>query len=153
MALHAQASCPANAFTMVNEAINEAGSPRRLALVRVYGHGAPGSQNVSAGQAALDKHVTSLDPVSFQWALPLLIRLRPFFAPWGSMELHGCHVGHGKEGKWLLQTVADAVQVPVTAALWFQEAGRGQWTFDGPTVSTFPYGESLIGWSDAASKR
>jgi hypothetical protein len=135
--------------TMVQQVIGRARKPGGVALLRIYGHGAPGSQNLSAGKAAQDEHVTSLDPSTFKWTVPLLKQLAPFFAPWGTMELHGCHVG--KHGHVLLSTVAQAVQVPVTAPLHYQYAGgRGQWAFNGPTVTVFPYGGSLKGWSAAA---
>jgi peptidoglycan hydrolase-like protein with peptidoglycan-binding domain len=137
--------------TMVQQIIGKAGKPQGMVLLRIYGHGAPGSQNISAGKAALDEHVTSLDPQTFKWTVPLLQQLAPYFAPWGSMELHGCHVGQNHQGQQLLSTIAQAVQVPVTAARHEQFAGgRGQWTFDGPTVTAFPYGGNLKGWSAAA---
>ncbi len=135
---------------MVHEVMAKVGGSGRMALLRIYGHGAAGSQNVSAGKAALDEHVTSLDPVSFKWTEPSLGLLAPFFAPWGSMELHGCHVA--QKGQLLLGTVARAVKVPVTAGLHFQYAGhRGQWAFDGPTVTVFPHGSTLKAWSKAAA--
>lgn len=138
--------------TMIQQIISRAGCHRRMVLLRIYGHGAPGSQNVSAGKAALDEHVTSLDPQTFKWTTPLLMQLAPFFAPWGSMELHGCHVG--QKGHLLLGTIARSVQVPVTAGLHSQYAGgRGQWVFNGPTATAFPYGGTLKGWSVAAVTR
>ena len=97
----------------------------------------------------MDAHVTSLDPSTFNWTLPMLMRLRPCFASWGSMELHGCDVGHN--GQSMLAAIAKAVRVPVTAALHHQIGqGREMWAFGGPTVTEFPDGGSLKTWSEAA---
>jgi hypothetical protein len=138
--------------TMVQQIISRVIKPRRMVLLRIYGHGAPGSQNISAGKAAQDEHVTSLDPKSFKWTTPLLTQLAPFFAPWGTMELHGCHVG--QSAHHFLKTIADKVQVPVTAAFHSQYAGgRGQWTFNGPTTTVYPHGVTLKGWSSWAATR
>jgi Domain of unknown function (DUF4347)/Putative peptidoglycan binding domain len=141
--------------SMVQQIKSKVGNQPKLVFLRIFGHGAAGSQNIAAGKAALDKHLTSLDLSTLEkWAKPSLTELRQLFVPWGAMELHGCNVGQDHSGKILLQQIAGYIQVPVTAAIWEQSAvgWGGRWTFNGPTTTGFPYGGDLKGWSVKAAK-
>ncbi|MGO9230268.1 MAG: peptidoglycan-binding protein [Bryobacteraceae bacterium] len=140
--------------TMVQAIIQRALRPRRIALLRIYGHGSAGSQNVSAGEEALDEHMTSLDTSTLWWSLPQLQQLAPYFARWGAVELRGCEVGAGASGHILLRNVAGALQVPVTAGKHTQYSGLTQsFALQGPITTSLPYGGTLRGWAEAASKR
>lgn len=85
-----------------------------IVLLRFFGHGSPGSMDLS-GSSAL--HVGNV------WGQgPLLTKLRPYFAKFGSVELHGCQVVgrdvKGKvEGTTVLSHLAFMWGVPVTAGI------------------------------------
>ena len=139
--------------TMVQAIIQRALRPRRIALLRIYGHGSAGSQNISAGEEALDEHLTSLDTSTLGWSLPQLQQLARCFAPWGAVELRGCHVGAGASGHSLVKRIAGAVQVPVTAGKHMQYSGLTKsFAIQGPITTGFPCGGTLGGWAEAASK-
>jgi hypothetical protein len=140
--------------TMVSEVISRAGRHRRIALLRIHSHGAPGSMNVTAGHEAYDEHMTSLDLSTLWYTGPQLTQLAPYFVPWGSTELMGCDVGHGTNGTRLLKQVAGFLQVPVSAGTRTQlGGGRSTFVFEGPIKTGYPYGDSLKGWARAAATR
>jgi hypothetical protein len=88
------------------------------------------------------------------WWSPLLSSLKQHFVPWGSIELHGCDVASGSAGHQLLSMIARTTGVPITAAVREQYGNcTGQWTFSGPTVTAFPYGADLKGWSHLAAAK
>jgi hypothetical protein len=139
---------------MVSEVIRRAGRHRRIALLRIHSHGAPGSMNITAGDEALDEHMTSLDLSTLWYTGPQLVTLAPYFVPWGSTELMGCDVGHGSAGTQLLNRVAGFLQVPVSAGKRTQfGGGHSTFVFEGPIKTDYPYGGSLKGWARAAAAR
>jgi peptidoglycan hydrolase-like protein with peptidoglycan-binding domain len=71
------------------------------------------------------------------------LSLRGIFGPWGSLELHGCHVAHGPKGHEFVQKLAYLLDVPVTAGIGTQHPGM---RFLGPTVTAAPRGRTLAQW-------
>lgn len=139
---------------MVSEVIRRAGRHRRIALLRIHSHGAPGSMNITAGEEALDEHMTSLDLSTLWYTGPQLAALAPYFVPWGSTELMGCNVGEGSSGTQLLNRVAGFLQVPVSAGVRTQfGGGHKTFVFEGPIKTGYPYGSSLKAWARAAATR
>lgn len=139
---------------MVGEVIRKAGRYRRIALLRIHSHGAPGSMNVTAGEEALDEHMTSLDLSTLWFTGPQLATLAPYFVPWGSTELMGCNVGEGAAGRRLLDNLAGLVQVPVSAGVRTQySGGQRTFVFEGPIKTGYPHGGSLKPWARTAATR
>jgi len=137
---------------MVQDVINRVGRNGRLALLRLHSHGAPGAMNISAGHENMDAHMSSLAASTLGYSGPILDRLGPYFMRAGSMELMGCNVGQGAQGRQLLDGACRRVMVPVTAAVLTQYGGGNDtWRFEGPIRTGYPYGGSLKGWSREAA--
>lgn len=139
---------------MVGEVIQKAGRHRRIALLRIHSHGAPGSMNITAGEEALDEHMTSLDLSTLWYTGPQLAALAPYFVPWGATELMGCKVGSSAAGRQLLNRLAGYLQVPVSAGVRNQfSGGHKTFVFEGPIKTGYPYGGSLKSWAKTAATR
>ncbi len=119
-----------------------------LVLLRFHGHGSPGHMIVSSGVLDTGSALAQeYGPKFFSY----LRRLGPLFLDYGSIELNGCRVGQGRAGRLLLQGMANAIGVPVTAGIQSQYGGGSStFRFEGPTRTICPYGQSLRSW--AASK-
>ena len=74
--------------------------------------------------------------------------LRPLFAPFGSIEFHGCRVGGGREGATFLRRMADLTGVPCTAAHRRQRTGNAV-RFAGPLRIVCSGGVTLGQWARA----
>jgi len=118
----------------------------QVVLLRFHGHGGPGEMIVSSGRSG--NRGSSFDHRYGAGFFEALRVLRPIFASFGSVEMHGCRVGQGAAGRALLSGMANALGVPVTGALRSQlGGGRTTFKFEGPTVTICPGGESLPNWS------
>ena len=116
-----------------------------VVLLRFHGHGGPGRMIVSSGRIAAGSSFDHRYSPRFYAALR---ELRPIFAPFGSVEMHGCRVGQGPQGRALLSGMADALGVPVTAGVYSQYGGGpSTFCFEGPTVTMCPNGAPLQNWS------
>jgi hypothetical protein len=130
---------------LVITGIRARGRPGQVVLLRFHGHGSPGHMLISSGRIASG---SSLDHRYGRRFFDALGALRPIFAPFGSVEMHGCRVGRGREGHALLAGMADALGVPATGALNTQfGGGSSTYCFEGPTVTVCPNGRSLGDWS------
>lgn len=136
---------------VMNEILNRAQGPGRVALLRFHGHGGRGSQNVSGGHINGAPHLAAISDDNFSQIRGKLQRISHIFAPFGSTQLLGCDVGGGAKGKSLISKLANVWGVPVTAGLHTQFGGGKQtFTFEGPTVTGFPAGlNDLKSWSKA----
>jgi hypothetical protein len=104
-----------NVADMVDGVITRAGKLGTIRILRIFGHGRPGRQGMGAGQS----YGTS-DTVIAAGASrtnPALARLTPYFARGAVVQLHGCNVGVGWEGQYLLQKLAGLWNVRVQAAI------------------------------------
>jgi peptidoglycan hydrolase-like protein with peptidoglycan-binding domain len=144
--LHGMSNGVAVAMNMIATRAKGAGT---VALLRFHGHGGPGGQNVSAGDSADGAaHMAAIDVTNLPFILPALMSIRHVFAPFGSVQMHGCQVGGGKKGPVLLQSLANIWGVPVSAGINDQlGGGRNTFIFEGPVLHGFPSGGDLKSWS------
>jgi hypothetical protein len=160
-----------------------------IALLRFYGHGAPGLMGVTGGtgtmrgsggesiyrdasgrelerdqrphdrwgQAIRGDHVrdqTTISNETFRLIEPQLRRLRSHFAPYGSVQLHGCRVGLGRSGRRLLRSLADTLDVPASAGRGSQSFGQTTTLrFEGSVQTEFPGGGTLRSWTAGLEAR
>jgi hypothetical protein len=70
-----------------------------------------------------------------------LASLRPYFAPCGRVELHGCQVERGAAGRRLIQSLAATLGVPVSTGVRAQHGTvRKAFEFEGPVRTAYPGG-------------
>lgn len=118
-------------------------------LLRVHGHGRPGSAGVSSGQGGPDE-LNRINAQSFPFLKNILARLKPIFSPYGNVQFMHCQTANGKAGQQLLTTLAELWEVPVTAAINDQYAGGHRtFRFEGPTLTACPKGLTLKEWCRA----
>jgi Domain of unknown function (DUF4347) len=109
-----------------------------IQALRIWGHGGPGSQNVTggaAGNAAQD--FAGLNTDNFGQLRPLA----PLFHPNGWVELRGCSVGAGAEGAALLLDLAALFNVSVYGATTTQSGSD----WEGPVTRATPSGSLSTG--------
>lgn len=125
----------------------------QILLLRIVGHGASGGQAISMGLGGwieqvggrpvrhLYPHETASINIRNVDTLPS--SMVGIFGPWGSLELHGCHVAQGATGHEFVRKLADLLGVPVTAGTGTQRSGMH---FLGGTFTAVPHGRSLAQW-------
>jgi len=120
----------------------------RVVLLRFHGHGSPGNMGVTTGTSS---HPSSEFGNMFLDSLVrILVPLADLFHSWGSVEMHGCRVGQGSDGRRLVRGLSYALNVPVTAGIRTQYGGGlTTFRFEGPTFTACPNGQSLKAWSQA----
>lgn len=160
-----------------------------IALLRFYGHGAPGLMGITGGTGSMrgpggetlyrdpdtgeelerdrrphdrwgeqvrGDHVrdqTTISNDTFRLIEAQLARLRPHFAPYGSVQLHGCRVGLGRAGGRLLRSLADTLGVPASAGRGSQSFGTmTTLRFEGSVNTVYPGGGSLRSWTDGLQR-
>lgn len=157
----------------VADVLSQIGAQARLvgpiALLRFFGHGRSGLMAVAAGtgrardsagqvirdaqgHAVMDEYIRDRTAIAGEtWDSQMAAQmgaLRPAFAPFGSAELHGCHVGQGEQGRMMLSRIAQALGVPVSAGVQPQSFGpRTAARFEGPAVTVFPQAGTLQSWA------
>ncbi|WP_196233176.1 peptidoglycan-binding protein [Sphingomonas segetis] len=125
----------------------------QIMLLRIVGHGASGVQAISMGvggwvETVGSKEVRHFYPhqttsMSASNVATLPPSLRGIFGSWGNLELHGCHVAQGPQGREFVRKLADVVGVPVTAGKGTQRSGL---RFLGSTFTAAPDGRTLEEW-------
>lgn len=136
----------------MNEIAARGGNGQTM-LLRFHGHGNNGLQNVTGGEINGAPHLAAISLSNFGQIEHLLIRIKRIFAEFGAVQLLGCDVGGGK-GTALVERLAQTWGVPVTAGIHTQfGGGRATFHFEGATVSKFPGGATLKGWSSAMEQR
>lgn len=132
---------------VVDEVIGRAGLYGSIELLRFHGHGAPGLMGIAGGKwSEMSRHVSDFGPRRRRLAGRTLAELGPYFAPHGRIELHGCEVAKGHDGRGLIRWIANAVGVPVSAAVRSQfDSGWGPDTyrFEGPVLTARPDGRII----------
>jgi hypothetical protein len=137
-----------NGIAVVMSMISGRAGKGNVALLRLHGHGGSGTQGITSGTIDGIPHMADLSVDNFTQLQSDLATIKHIFVEFGSVELHGCSVGSGGRGKDLLNKLAVTWGVPVTAGIKTQFAGGAKtFQFEGPTVTGFPAGGSLKGWS------
>ena len=126
-------------------------------LLRITGHGCPGVQAITMGQGGWIetvgrqqiRHIYPHETTSLNsgnvGTFPTGA-LKGIFGPFGSVELHGCHVAHGAAGHGFVRSLANKLGVPVTAGI---KSQRSALRFQGPTFTAVPGGLPLSRWCGA----
>jgi hypothetical protein len=130
-------------------------------LLRIAGHGMAGKQAISTGAGGWDEW----DPIKqkMQWhgftnpitdfqgiglskrCIDELLPIRAQLAPWGSLELHGCKVARGVDGRDFITSLARKLALPVTAGTERQPMGSA-FRLVGAVFTAFPLGYDLRSW-------
>jgi hypothetical protein len=109
---------------MISDITRRAGLGR-LQTLRIWSHGAPGMQNVSAGASGSGAvHWASLSLTNLPQVMDTLAQLRQYFAPHAHVELRGCNVAQGPQGEQFLIELARIWGVPVQGGTIVQTTGR-----------------------------
>jgi hypothetical protein len=143
---------------LIQELASRMSEPGEVVLLRFYGHGASAAMGISDGTGSVrigrrrvyldDSDMSSLTPGTVAAGAAQLATLTPYFKVYSSVELHGCKVARGRNGRQLVQQLANIWQVPVSAALNTQLAGgTSTFRFEGPVFTAFPGGISLKNWA------
>ncbi len=72
-------------------------------------------------------------------------QLKPYFAECGSLELHGCQVGGGSQGRQFVRRLANLLGVPVSAAR-VRQLTSNAIRFDPPILTVCPWHKTLSAW-------
>jgi len=131
-----------------------AASSENVFLLRFIGHGRAGLQGVAVGKGGWEEirgkrkiwHSFGEQRSSLHWVNAKnagTLGLQGIFGPYGSVELHGCHVAAGPKGRTFVATLAKQLGVPVSAGTASQVS---TFRFDGPTFTAFPRGETMKEW-------
>ena len=124
-------------------------SPGNVFLLRFHGHGTEGVAGISFGHGLYDERA-DIDYLNLHEVVPIIGRLRPIFGPYGCAEFTGCRTGGGPRGRLLLSSVANALGVPVSAAIRTQYFSPTKaFKIDGPTYTAVPGGGTLAAWAGA----
>ena len=121
-----------------------------IEALRIWGHGTPGSQAVSAGDMSAGEvtaHWAGISLTNFEAMAPILGRLTPYFSPCGRVELRGCSVADQTDGEQLLLQLAALWCVPVYAGRVTQRTAHSDWI---PPVTRATPGGSLSSTSGIA---
>lgn len=134
-------------YVMSQIAMRARGS-NSVALLRIHGHGNRGMQNMTGGDINGAPHLAAISDGNFNQVSASLHRISHIFVQFGSVQLLGCSVGGGAAGRSLVGKVSNVWGVPVSAGIFDQlGGGRNTFIFEGPTVTSFPNGGDLKGWS------
>jgi hypothetical protein len=116
-----------NGVTALVQAISGVATTGTIDVLRIWGHGHPGSQNVSAGKDDGSDDGAAIDADSFYEGdlAKVLAPLAPLFSASARAELRGCNVGEGGAGSALLLDLADLWHVPVYGGDVLQYASGG----------------------------
>jgi hypothetical protein len=144
---------------VVQRILMRSSSDGSLVLLRFFGHGASANMGISDGEGYIqdrrgrrtfleDASRTSITNKNFSDAASTLGRLRFSFGVYSSVELHGCNVSRGVDGRQLMQRLAGLWGVPVSGGTQSQYGGGVcTFRFEGPVYTAFPAGHNLRSWS------
>jgi hypothetical protein len=104
-----------NGVAQMVSSVANAASAGAIDALRIWGHGGPGSQNVTGGAdgASTDQDFAGVSGANFSQTAGVLKQLTPLFSSSGRAELRGCSVGAGLDGNVLLLDLAALWNVPV----------------------------------------
>lgn len=114
--------------SLIEQVIAQVRTPWTIYLLRILAHGSPGymelGTGVQHGQARLFSRLA-------HYMTPTHLRGR-------GVQIHGCNVGQGRHGTQLLQAIADAVGMPVSASPTVQIPDT-HFHFEGSTTTVEPH--------------
>jgi hypothetical protein len=121
---------------------------RSVFILRIHGHGQAGSGGISQGRGGIGgEHGSSINVNNWDYVMPLIMRLKPIFSPYGCIQFMHCSTGSGVEGYQLLLDIAVHLGVPVSAAYQIQYGGGAStFAYEGPTRTQVPIFGSLSAW-------
>lgn len=149
----------------------------KVALLRIYSHGKTAQQNLTLGRGGYHgqqgghwdfrkmkfvggKKVNvlfsgedggAMNSENMSEAMIFMSKLSRYFAPLGSLELHGCKTARGRKGQSFIARLALAGGIPVTGAIPqnFVAASKPRTTLrvDKPSFTFFPLSMDLKTWS------
>ncbi len=123
---------------MVEDVRNVAGL-RSIQVLRIWSHGQPGGQAVSAAPGINPQgQRAGIAMTNYKDIAGDLGQLAPCFTAGGRLELRGCNVAVGSTGEDLLKALARLLQVDVYAQIENQPIGPVDWT--GPVLRATPAG-------------
>ncbi|MGA2795189.1 MAG: DUF4347 domain-containing protein [Roseiarcus sp.] len=104
-----------NGVTQMVSAVVNAASAGAVDALRIWGHGGPGSQNVSSGASgdSTDQDFAGVSVTNFGQTAGVLQQLTPLFSASGRAELRGCSVGADGAGRALLLDLASLWNINV----------------------------------------
>lgn len=105
---------------LVSQVVRHVGLTRDLRRLRIIGHGGPGHQGLGDSRHATNIFDSSA-AISLNWMM--MENLADLFRSDGWLELHGCNVARGLEGKLYLGRLASILRVPVRAGTGLQYGG------------------------------
>jgi hypothetical protein len=120
---------------MVNGVTNAA-SGSTIDVLRIWGHGGPGGQNVTAGASGTSGNQDFAGITVDNFNQLGLEQLASRFSSGGSLELRGCNVAADGSGNALLLDLASLLCVPVYGGILVQDSGL--WT--PPVTCAYPSG-------------
>lgn len=153
--------------SVVGRVIQQVRGPGSIALLRLWGHGNLGrwltisvgevvdftKKNRAGGQAVAREWRSYIDLAHFDALAPILRQWRPYFAPFASVEHHGCSLAKVDRTRAVMDKLADLWNVPVTAAFtdqWIPFDKATAFRFQGRTYTAFPMRRTLSSWARLA---
>ncbi len=165
---------PGHGVAKAVDGIVERSKNHQIGLLRLYGHGNGGHWiSIALGDPYHLRHSRSqkdqeeyqrlkadwqsyLDYSHYERHRPTLSRITPFFANFGSVEIHSCTVGSKNQA--LIRKMAETWGVPVTAGMGIQSGGQyfqnrwGEWVpemfvMEGEVFTAYPRSGSLKSWA------
>jgi hypothetical protein len=152
----------------VQQVIQQVGVARSIGLLRLWGHGNLGrwltisvgevvhttKHDPAQGRAIAAEWMSYIDLAHFDILAPILRAWRPDFAPFGSVEHHGCSLAKVAQTRALVQKLADLWGVPMTVAFrdqWIPYDQASAFRFQGRTFTAFSGSGNLTSWGRAAA--
>lgn len=102
-------------------------APWSIFMLRILAHGAPGHIQLGAGVGHAEAELFS----------DLAHYMTPEHMQGRGVQIHGCNVSQGPQGRRLLQAIADAVDMPVSASPEVQSPDT-HFHFEGGAVTVEP---------------
>jgi Putative peptidoglycan binding domain len=134
----------------INQVLARANSSNSFAMVRFYGHGGEGAQGVALGHnGSLLEHRAGMSVALLPEVRREFARLNDVLAMFGCIDLMGCSVGGGNDGRTLLAGIADAAGRPAEAGIqtqFSQNVGYTPFNFEGPVKVMYPGGAAMSQW-------
>lgn len=128
---------------VVDRIIDRAQGPGMISILRFHGHGASGIMSIAGSYGPdMSRHLSDIGDRRRKRTRRILSDLKPYFAPYGRVELHGCSVAQGGKGARLIRSLSRTLGVPVSAGIGYQydESDDDAFRFEGAVRTAYPNG-------------